>query len=136
MPKETPDIDALAQAASLEYNVSYPLVRAIIHAESGDDPQAVSPTGARGLMQINAITQKHLGLDNPMDPEQNVAAGTAYLRSLVDRFPNNPDNVIRAYNMGPTAVAKRRPVPAETKRYLDKVKLRRAVFAGNISELE
>lgn len=101
------------------------LVVAVVTAESGGDPEAVSPVGARGLMQIMPIAHREatdrLGVDegNLHDPEHNVAVGTAYLAHLMDRFDDDRVLAVAAYHMGPTRVAKlRREHPALTSREL------------------
>ncbi|EFL50254.1 Lytic transglycosylase catalytic [Solidesulfovibrio fructosivorans JJ]] len=98
------------------------LVYALIEQESRFNPCAVSPKGAQGIMQIMPDTQKVLGLSEPFDPERNIAAGTKYLRSMLDRFQTEV-MALAAYNAGPGAVAKHGGVPPyeETKDYVLKV---------------
>jgi hypothetical protein len=98
------------------------LVYALIEQESRFNPCAVSPKGAQGLMQIMPDTQKLLGLTEPFDPERNIAAGTRYLRSMLDKFQTEV-MALAAYNAGPGAVAKHGGVPPydETKDYVLKV---------------
>ena len=95
------------------------LVKAVIAAESGGDPRAVSASGAAGLMQLMPGTAAQLGVENVFDPEQNIASGTRYLRSLIDRF-GSVEVALWAYNAGPAAVEKNR-LPAETEAYVPKV---------------
>jgi soluble lytic murein transglycosylase-like protein len=80
------------------------LVRAVIVAESACDPQATSRRGARGLMQLMPATARQYGVSNPFDPEQNIRAGSRYLRDLADRYQNDLQLVLAAYNAGPQAV--------------------------------
>jgi soluble lytic murein transglycosylase-like protein len=93
-------IDRAARANRLEPA----LVRAVIVTESGCDPNAVSIRGARGLMQLMPATARHYGVRNVFDPEQNVSAGAQYLRDLNDRYRNDLELVLAAYNAGPAAV--------------------------------
>ncbi len=98
------------------------LVYALIEQESRFNPTAVSPKGAQGLMQIMPDTQKLLGLTEPFDPERNIAAGTKYLKAMMDKFQTEVQ-ALAAYNAGPGAVAKHGGVPPfdETKDYVLKV---------------
>jgi soluble lytic murein transglycosylase-like protein len=80
------------------------LVTAVIAAESGGDPRAVSRRGARGLMQLMPATARRFGVRNVFDPEQNIRAGTRYLRELAERYQNDMELVLAAYNAGPEAV--------------------------------
>ena len=97
-------------------------VYALIEQESRFNPAAVSPRGAQGLMQIMPDTQKLLGLTEPFDPERNIAAGTKYLKAMLDKFQSEV-MALAAYNAGPGAVAKHGGVPPydETKDYVLKV---------------
>ncbi len=114
--------DAINAAAS-EHHVHPALVAAVIHAESNFNPRAQSPVGAKGLMQINPPTQRHLKLRNVYDPRQNIDAGTRYLRELMNRFGGNLRMTLAAYNAGPGAVKKYAGIPPyrETRRYVKKV---------------
>jgi soluble lytic murein transglycosylase-like protein len=98
------------------------LVYALIEQESRFNPRAVSPKGAQGLMQIMPDTQHLLGLTEPFDAERNIAAGTRYLRDMLDKFQTEV-MALAAYNAGPGAVAKHGGVPPyeETKDYVLKV---------------
>jgi soluble lytic murein transglycosylase-like protein len=109
--------------AARKHNVQPALVAAIMHAESNFNPRAVSPVGARGLMQINGITQRHLGVRNVFDPRENINGGTKYLRELLSTFRGNTRMAIAAYNAGPGAVRKYRGIPPyrETRKYVVKV---------------
>lgn len=80
------------------------LVRAVIVAESACNPQATSRRGARGLMQLMPDTARQYGVRNVFDPEQNIRAGSHYLRDLADRYQNDLQLVLAAYNAGPQAV--------------------------------
>jgi soluble lytic murein transglycosylase-like protein len=115
--------DHLIREASLRHGVRYPLLKAIVHAESDFNPRAVSSKGAVGLMQIMPQNFEHLNLINPYDPKQNVMAGAKYFRALLDRYNGRVKMALAAYNAGPTAVEHYRRIPPfpETKAYVAKV---------------
>ena len=101
------------------------LVMAVVQAESGGNPNALSPKGAAGLMQLMPATAAALGVENRFDPEENIASGIRYLSELLDRF-KSVEVALWAYNAGPTAVRQGR-MPLETQEYVPKVlRLRRA----------
>lgn len=110
-------------AASRKYNVDPRLVYSVIMAESSGRPDAVSPKGARGLMQLVDSTAAEMGVADSLDPRQNIEGGTKYLRHLLDRFDGNLRLALAAYNAGPGAVSKYNGVPPypETERYVEKV---------------
>jgi len=100
------------------------LVRAVVMAESAFDPSARSPKGALGLMQLMPETARQFGVANPFDPEDNIRAGTAYLRQLLDRYGNDEALALAAYNAGPGAVDRHgQSVPPyrETQHYVARV---------------
>lgn len=100
----------LADAAADKYGLPRRLVRSVISAESDFQPQAVSPKGAIGLMQLMPATAEALGAD-PLDPAQNVDAGTRYLRDLLEKYDGGLWRALAAYNAGPGAVDKYQGVP-------------------------
>jgi hypothetical protein len=104
------------------YGLDPKLVTAMVEVESGFDIKAVSPKGAKGLMQIMPGTAKDLELRESLDAAKNLEAGARYLRQLLDRF-GDPRLALAAYNAGPNAVARFGGVPPypETKSYLDKI---------------
>ena len=101
------------------------LIMAVVQAESGGNPNALSTKGAAGLMQLMPATAAALGVENRFDPEENIASGIRYLSELLDRF-KSVEVALWAYNAGPTAVHHGR-MPLETQEYVPKVlRLRRA----------
>jgi soluble lytic murein transglycosylase-like protein len=100
------------------------LVRAVMQVESAFNAAAVSPKGAMGLMQLMPATAKQYGASNPFNPAQNVSAGVKYLRELLDRYQDNEELALAAYNAGPGAVDKHgQSVPPykETRNYVAQI---------------
>ncbi len=107
------------------YGLDPALVEAIILAESGAEPMAVSKKGAMGLMQIMPATAVELGVSNPFNPHANIEGGVRYLRQLLDRFQGNLLLALAGYNAGPAAVERYGGIPpyGETRRYVRRVLL-------------
>lgn len=116
--------DDIIAEASAEYGVDPTLVRAVIKAESRFDPEAVSYAGAKGLMQLMPVLQKELGVQDPLDPRQNIFGGTKYLSRLLERHDGDVTLALASYNAGPRNVAKYRGVPPfkETRGYVKKIR--------------
>jgi soluble lytic murein transglycosylase-like protein len=115
--------DLIAEHARLN-SVRPSLVRAVIQVESRFNPRAVSPKGAIGLMQLMPDTIQQFGVQNAFSPSENVRAGVAYLRQLLDRYDNNEELALAAYNAGPGAVDRHGetvPPYRETQQYVSKV---------------
>ncbi|MBL7998941.1 MAG: transglycosylase SLT domain-containing protein [Candidatus Kapabacteria bacterium] len=115
--------DTIINSAADKFGVNPALVKAIITAESAGNPNAVSPVGAKGLMQLMDGTARDLDVDDPFNPIQNISGGTEYIASMMKKF-GTLDHAIAAYNAGPGNVAKHNGIPpfAETQAYVRKVK--------------
>lgn len=115
--------DAIIKEKADKYNVSENLVKSMIKQESNFDPKAVSPKGAKGLMQLMPQTASLLGVDNAFNPEDNIDGGTKYIRMLLDRFDGNVVKALAAYNAGPETVEKYKGIPdyTETKNYVKNI---------------
>jgi hypothetical protein len=109
--------------AAGRYGIPERLVTAVIRAESGFNPRAVSRKGAQGLMQLMPSTASVLGVRNSFDPRENIEGGVRHLRGLLDRFPGNLPFAIAAYNAGEKAVVTYGGIPPypETVDYVGKV---------------
>ncbi len=126
MPSQM-DIDRyshIIQTAAKAYGVDQSLVHAVISAESGYDRYAVSRSGAMGLMQLMPDTARRYGVQNMMDPAENIHGGVRYLADLMQMFKGRMDLAIAAYNAGENAVIRaghKVPNYAETRHYVPKV---------------
>jgi soluble lytic murein transglycosylase-like protein len=109
--------------AASRYEVDPALVKAVILAESGYDPQAVSSEGATGLMQLMPRTAEALGVEDAFDPEHNVNAGVRYLKQLLEEFNYDIKLALAAYNAGSSAVKRHQGIPPikTTRAYVKKV---------------
>ncbi|MBI5584285.1 MAG: lytic transglycosylase domain-containing protein [Deltaproteobacteria bacterium] len=128
---ERQEIDSRIKEAAAKHGVDADLIRAVIEVESRFDPQAVSPVGARGLMQLMPATSADLGVRNPFDPGQNIEGGTRYLKQLLGRYGGNRRLALAAYNWGLGNLEKRpEALPLETRRYLVRVEKAYQRYAG------
>jgi hypothetical protein len=116
--------DVIIEHARLN-GVRADLIRAVVQVESGFNPYARSPKGALGLMQLMPATARQFGVANPFDAAENVRGGVAYLRQLLDRYGNDEQLALAAYNAGPGAVDKYGetvPPYRETQNYVSRIK--------------
>jgi hypothetical protein len=114
--------DPIIQSTARDFGVDPALVKAVIAAESSFEPEAVSRIGALGLMQLMPETAAQLGVEDPLDPDQNIEGGTRYLREMLDRY-GDMRRALAAYNAGPDAVDSFDGVPPyrETRVYVSRV---------------
>ena len=117
-------IRAIISRHAATFRLEEALVRAVIKAESGFNPRAVSKKGALGLMQLMPDTARLLKVRDPLDAEENIRGGSRYLRLMLDEFNGNLDLALAAYNAGPNAVRRHGGIPPyeETRIYVDRVK--------------
>ncbi len=115
-------VESIIHQAAQAYNLNPNLIAAVIHAESNFDTNAVSHTGAQGLMQLMPATAAELGVTNPFDPKQNIMGASRYLKNLVNRYEGDLNLALAAYNWG-MGNLERHPdrLPAETSNYIAKV---------------
>jgi len=116
------DWEPLVGPIAQRYGVDTELVLRVIQAESGGNPNAVSPKGAIGLMQLMPETARSLGVSDPFDPIQNIEGGVRYLRHMIDQF-GDVRLALAAYNAGPGNVRRYGGIPPfpETQRYIERV---------------
>jgi soluble lytic murein transglycosylase-like protein len=119
-PMDSARLEPLIAKASTDHALTPDLLRAIIRRESAGRPCAVSRAGAMGLMQLMPGTASDLRVSNPFDPEQNISAGSRFLRLMLDRYGGDLSLALGAYNAGPGKVDAAGGVPAiqETRDYV------------------
>jgi len=116
--------DDLISEHSQNHGIRPDLVRAVVQVESAFDPRARSPKGAMGLMQLMPATARLYSVMDAFNPAENIRAGVAYLRSLLDRYQNNEELALAAYNAGPAAVdrhGQQVPPYRETRNYVAQI---------------
>ncbi len=115
-------INKLVSKYAKKYKVDESLIHALIKVESDYDIHAVSPVGAKGLMQLMDKTAELYKVKDPFDPEENIRAGVKHLKMLIDKYKDT-EKALAAYNAGETAVEKYNGIPPyrETKRYVKKI---------------
>jgi len=113
----------MIETAASKYGVDANLVKAVVQTESNFDAKAVSPAGAKGLMQLMPGTANELGVQDALDPTQNLDGGVHYLRRMLDAYDGNVSMALAAYNAGPGSVNKFGGVPPykETQTYVNRV---------------
>jgi soluble lytic murein transglycosylase-like protein len=128
------EIDEMIQGAADQYGVEPSLIKAVISIESNGNPQAVSPAGAQGLMQLMPRTAEELGVTDPFDPAQNIKAGTRYLSRLLDRYQGNQKLALAAYNWGMGNLEKNpEGLPRETRNYIARVEKQYQTYLNSSS---
>lgn len=123
LPVPDPEIAEWVRAHAEIARLDPRLVQAVVQVESGYNRWAVSRKGALGLMQLMPATAELVGVEDVFDPAQNIAAGTTYLRSLLDRFDGRVELALAGYNAGPETVERHGGVPPyrETRDYVRRV---------------
>jgi soluble lytic murein transglycosylase-like protein len=118
-----PDVNTIVKAAGAKHGLDPDFVASVVHAESSFNANAVSPKGARGLMQLMPKTAEQLGVKDSFDPAANVDGGAKYLRSLLDQYNGDVPKALAAYNAGAQRVAQYNGVPpyAETHAYVRRI---------------
>lgn len=122
VPQKT-DVRTLLSRAGEQHDIDAELLASIVHAESDGRANAVSRTGAQGLMQLMPGTARNLGVKDSFQPDQNISGGSAYLDALLTRYHDNLALALAAYNAGPAAVDKYHGIPPyrETRAYVARV---------------
>ena len=117
------DIDELIQTFSEKYDVDGDFIKAIIKQESGFNTKATSKKGAMGLMQLMPKTAESLGVLDAYNPSENIEGGVKYLKGLLEKYDNNKELALAAYNAGPGAVKKYGGIPPykETQNYVNAI---------------
>jgi soluble lytic murein transglycosylase-like protein len=121
--RDSNQYDSLISEFSKKYQVDFALIKAIIRAESGFNPAAVSRKGARGLMQLMPETASRLNVSNSFNPRENIEGGVRYFKYLLSLFNDDLRLSLAAYNAGENIVAEVRSIPPyrETVDYVKKV---------------
>ena len=121
--RSTNRYDEHIREASRMHGVSFPLLKAIMKAESDFNPKAVSKKGAKGLMQIMPSNFRILGIKDPFNPKESIMGGALYFRQMLDRFNGKVHLALAAYNAGPDSVDRSSGIPPirETEDYVNKV---------------
>ncbi len=125
-PRNFPNLDkfdGLIVQSSMQYGVPSSLIKAVVLAESGMNPDAVSHAGAQGLMQLMPPTAADLGVEDSFDPAENIDGGSRYLAKMLDLFSGDRRLALAGYNAGPNRVRRIMAVPdiEETQTYVKRV---------------
>ncbi len=115
--------EKIIESAAKKFELSPELIKAVIHHESGGNPQAESSHGAKGLMQLIDSTSTMMGVVDPFNPIENIMGGAKYLAMLMKKFGGDMEKALASYNAGPGAVEKYGGIPPypETQNYVQKV---------------
>jgi len=121
--RDSNQYDSLISEFSKKYQVDFALIKAMIRAESGFNPAAVSRKGAKGLMQLMPETASRLNVSNIFNPRENIEGGVRYFKYLLSLFDNDIRLSLAAYNAGENLVGELRSIPPyrETVDYVRKV---------------
>ncbi|MGO8988132.1 MAG: transglycosylase SLT domain-containing protein [bacterium] len=121
--KDSAQYDSLISEFSKKYRVDFALIKAMIRAESGFNPLAVSRKGAKGLMQLMPETASRMNVSNVFNPRENIEGGVRHFKNLLSLFDNDVRLSLAAYNAGENLVAELRSIPPyrETVDYVRKV---------------
>ena len=124
--------DTIINSASKKFGVESRLIKAVIMAESSFNPNAVSKSGAQGLMQLMPITADDMNVGDPFDPEENIYGGTQYLSLLLKKFKHDKGLALAAYNAGPKTVSKHNSIPPipQTEKFVSRVMRYYTEFEG------
>ncbi|HTV65312.1 MAG TPA: lytic transglycosylase domain-containing protein [Bryocella sp.] len=122
-PVQNADLKSIVAAASSQHQIDADFIASVIAAESANNPHAVSPKGAQGLMQLMPGTASKLGVKDSFDPADNVDGGVRYLRALLLEYNGDIPKALAAYNAGPQRVAQYKGVPPyrETHAYVARI---------------
>jgi soluble lytic murein transglycosylase-like protein len=123
-PDDKTTIDQLISQVAKRYSLSEDLIHSVVTVESAYNSQAISPVGAQGLMQLMPATAEELGVNNSLDPAENLNGGSRYLKQLLEKYDGDLDHALAAYNWGQGNVDRRglNNMPEETRNYLSKIK--------------
>lgn len=137
-PLADPALSGLITQAAQASGLPGSLVAAVVQTESGGNPQAVSSSGAKGLMQLMDGTAAEFGVTNAFDPQQNLNAGSQYLSSLLQKYQGNEQLAVAAYNAGSGAVDQYGGVPPypETQQYVQKVLALQQQYGGSTPQVQ
>ncbi|MGA2515370.1 MAG: lytic transglycosylase domain-containing protein [Thermodesulfobacteriota bacterium] len=121
--KDSAQYDSLISEFSKKYQVDFALIKAMIRAESGFNPLAISRKGAKGLMQLMPETASRMNVSNVFNPRENIEGGVRHFKNLLSLFDNDVRLSLAAYNAGENLVAELRSIPPyrETVDYVRKV---------------
>lgn len=122
-PIADPELVPLIDRAAQQHQVEPKLLRGMIEQESGFRPCAISPKGAKGLMQLMPATIEQFKVDDVFDPQQNIEAGATFLHQLLEKYKGDLKLALAAYNAGPGSVDKTGGIPdiKETQDYVEGV---------------